>query len=69
MVVGVEPDGGPKGHLGQPRAPELEVHQAEALEALQVARVDGECVLVTRLGRGPLLPGLVNGPLQIQDQV
>ena len=39
------------------------------LETLQVSGVDGERVLVTRLGSVPLLPGLVNGPLQIQDQV
>ena len=39
------------------------------LETLQVSGVDGERVLVTRLGPLPLLPGLVNGPLQIQDQV
>ena len=31
--------------------------------------VDGERILVARLGSVPLLPGLVNGPLQIQDQV
>ena len=39
------------------------------LETLQVSGVDGERVLVTRLGPLPLLPGLVYGPLQIQDQV
>ena len=69
MVVGVEPDGGPEGDLGQPGAPLLQVHQAQALQTLQVPGVDGERVLITRLGRVPLLTGLVNGPLQIQDQV
>ena len=34
-----------------------------------MARVDGERVLVTRLGRVPLLPGLMDGPLQVEDQV
>ena len=34
-----------------------------------MARVDGERVLVTRLGLAPLRPRLVDGPLQVEDQV
>ena len=69
VVVGVKSNGGPEGDLGQPRAPKVEMHQAQALETLQVPGVDGERVLITRLGRVPLLACLVNSPLQIQDQV
>ena len=69
MVVGVEPDGGPERDLSQPRAPEFQVDEAEALETLEVSGVDRERVLVTRLGRVPLLPGLMDGPLQVEDQV
>ena len=69
MVVGVQPDGGPEGDLGQSRAPKLQVHQAEALQTLQVSGVDGERVLITGLGPVPLLPGLVDGALEVQDQV
>ena len=39
------------------------------LETLQVAWVDGERVLVTRLGLAPLRPRLVDGALQVEDQV
>ena len=35
VVVGVKPDGGPEGHLGQSWAAELKVHQAEALQTVQ----------------------------------
>ena len=69
MVVGVEPDGGPERDLSQPRAPEFQVDEAEALETLEVSGVDRERVLITRLGRVPLLPGLMDGPLQVEDQV
>ena len=69
MVVGVEPDGGPERDLSQPRAPEFQVDETEALETLEVSGVDRERVLVTRLGRVPLLPGLMDGPLQVEDQV
>ena len=34
-----------------------------------MARVDGERVLVTRLGLAPLRPRLVDGALQVEDQV
>ena len=69
MTVRVKPYGSPECQLSQPRAAQLEMQQPQGLETGQVPGVYRQAVLITCLGLVPLFPVLVNGSLQIQDEV
>ena len=45
------------------------MHLTKRLKTLKVSRIDGESILITGLGLLQLVPGLVDGPLQVKDQV
>ena len=69
VIIWIQSDCCSQRHLSESRTSQNQMNLTQRLETLKVTRIDWESILITGFGLFVLVPGLVDGPLQVEDQV